>query len=77
MSQHFDDFRREAETRVAALTEEADAGALDAAIDLLYLLVAQQNFGRSTTTLAASASAVAPHRRSSRSRRAQPKEQQA
>jgi len=35
MSQHFDDFRREAETRIAALTEEADAGALDAAIDLL------------------------------------------
>jgi DNA-binding MurR/RpiR family transcriptional regulator len=46
-------------------------------LDLLYLLVAQQNFGRSTTTLAASASAVAPHRRSARSRRAQPKEQQA
>jgi uncharacterized phosphosugar-binding protein len=35
MSQHFDDFRREAETRLAALTEEADAGALDPAIDLL------------------------------------------
>lgn len=46
-------------------------------LDLLYLLVAQQNFGRSTTTLAASAAAVAPHRRSSRGRRAQPKEQQA
>jgi len=35
MSQQFDDFRREAETRLAALTEEADAGALDPAIDLL------------------------------------------
>jgi len=35
MSQLFDDFRREAETRIAALTEEADAGALDPAIDLL------------------------------------------
>jgi DNA-binding MurR/RpiR family transcriptional regulator len=34
------------------------------AIDLLYLIVAQQNFGRTTTTLAASAAAVAPHRRS-------------
>jgi DNA-binding MurR/RpiR family transcriptional regulator len=33
------------------------------AIDLLYLLVAQQNFARTTTTLAASAAAVAPHRR--------------
>lgn len=38
-------------------------------LDLLYLLVAQQNFGRTTTTLAASALAVAPHRRSMRSRR--------
>jgi DNA-binding MurR/RpiR family transcriptional regulator len=33
------------------------------AIDLLYLLVAQQNFARTTTKLAASAAAVAPHRR--------------
>lgn len=33
------------------------------AIDLLYLVVAQQNFARTTTTLAASAAAVAPHRR--------------
>ncbi|MDQ2782372.1 MAG: MurR/RpiR family transcriptional regulator, partial [Actinomycetota bacterium] len=33
------------------------------AIDLLYLIVAQQNFARTTTTLAASAAAVAPHRR--------------
>lgn len=31
----FDDLRREAETRIAALTAEADAGALDPAIDLL------------------------------------------
>jgi uncharacterized phosphosugar-binding protein len=31
----FDDFRREADTRIAALTAEADAGALDPAIDLL------------------------------------------
>jgi DNA-binding MurR/RpiR family transcriptional regulator len=38
-------------------------------LDLLYLLVAQQNFGRTTTTLAASALAVAPHRRTARSRR--------
>ena len=38
-------------------------------LDLLYLLVAQQNFGRTTTTLAASALAVAPHRRSLRARR--------
>ncbi|MEO8828970.1 MAG: MurR/RpiR family transcriptional regulator [Lapillicoccus sp.] len=35
------------------------------AIDLLYLIVAQQNFARTTTTLAASAAAVAPHRRAS------------
>jgi DNA-binding MurR/RpiR family transcriptional regulator len=33
------------------------------AIDLLYLVVAQQNFARTATTLAASAAAVAPHRR--------------
>ena len=33
------------------------------AIDLLYLVVAQQNFTRTATTLAASAAAVAPHRR--------------
>ncbi len=33
-------------------------------VDLLYLLVAQVNFDRSSTKLAASASAVAPHRRS-------------
>lgn len=32
-------------------------------LDLLYLLVAQQNFGRTATMLAASAIAVAPHRR--------------
>lgn len=38
-------------------------------LDLIYLLVAQQNFGRTTTTLAASAVAVAPHRRSARVRR--------
>jgi DNA-binding MurR/RpiR family transcriptional regulator len=38
-------------------------------LDLLYLLVAQQNFGRTTTTLAASALAVTPHRRSARTRR--------
>jgi DNA-binding MurR/RpiR family transcriptional regulator len=38
-------------------------------LDLLYLLVAQQNFGRTTTTLAASALAVAPHRRAARGRR--------
>lgn len=31
-------------------------------IDLLYLLVAQQNYGRATASLAASALAVAPHR---------------
>lgn len=35
-------------------------------LDLLYLLVAQENFSRSTTKLAASAVAVAPHRRSYR-----------
>ena len=35
MSRLFDDFRHEAETRIAALTAEADAGALDPAIDLL------------------------------------------
>lgn len=38
-------------------------------LDLLYLLVAQQNFGRTTTNLAASALAVAPHRRTGRARR--------
>lgn len=38
-------------------------------LDLLYLLVAQQNFGRTTTTLAASALAVSPHRRPGRGRR--------
>jgi DNA-binding MurR/RpiR family transcriptional regulator len=38
-------------------------------LDLLYLLVAQRNFGRTTTTLAASALAVSPHRRSARGRR--------
>ena len=38
-------------------------------LDLLYLLIAQRNFGRTTTTLAASAVAVSPHRRSGRSRR--------
>ncbi|MEP7331946.1 MAG: MurR/RpiR family transcriptional regulator [Terracoccus sp.] len=32
-------------------------------LDLLYVLVAQQNFPRTTTKLAASAMAVAPHRR--------------
>lgn len=31
----YDDFRREAETRLAALTAEADAGALEPAIDIL------------------------------------------
>jgi uncharacterized phosphosugar-binding protein len=35
MTTHFDDFRREAETRIAALTADADAGAFDPAIDLL------------------------------------------
>jgi DNA-binding MurR/RpiR family transcriptional regulator len=39
------------------------------AIDLLYLLVAQQDFGRTTTKLAASAAAVAPHRRTLRASR--------
>jgi len=38
------------------------------AIDLLYLLVAQQDFSRTTTMLAASAAAVAPHRRTLRTR---------
>ena len=32
-------------------------------IDLLYLLVAQEDFSRTTSLLAASAPAVAPHRR--------------
>lgn len=43
-------------------------------LDLLYLLVAQENFTQSTTKLAASAVAVAPHRRSYRalSRSGQP-----
>lgn len=40
MTRLFDDFRREAETRIDALTAEADAGALDAAIDLLVESVA-------------------------------------
>jgi len=35
-------------------------------IDLLYLLVAQQDFPRTTSLLAASAAAVAPHRRAQR-----------
>lgn len=35
-------------------------------VDLLYLLVAQANFDRSSDKLAASASAVASHRRPSR-----------
>lgn len=39
-------------------------------IDLLYLLVAQQNYTRATTTLAATALAVSPHRRASRAVRA-------
>jgi hypothetical protein len=40
------------------------------ALDLLYLIVAQRNFARTATTLAASAAAVAPHRRApSRDRR--------
>jgi fructoselysine-6-P-deglycase FrlB-like protein len=38
-------------------------------LDLLYLLIAQQNFARTATMLAASAMAVAPHRRSSRASR--------
>ncbi|WP_370616536.1 MurR/RpiR family transcriptional regulator [Mumia sp. Pv 4-285] len=37
-------------------------------LDLLYLLIAQQDFARTTTKLAASAMAVLPHRRSVRSR---------
>jgi len=36
-------------------------------IDLLYLLAAQREFSRTTSLLAASAAAVAPHRRPSRS----------
>ncbi|MDJ0357144.1 MAG: MurR/RpiR family transcriptional regulator [Actinomycetota bacterium] len=36
-------------------------------LDLLYLLVAQLNFTQTTTKLASSAMAVAPHRRSTRS----------
>ncbi|WP_285728018.1 MurR/RpiR family transcriptional regulator [Psychromicrobium xiongbiense] len=40
------------------------------AIDLLYLLVAQENFARTTATLSASAVAVAPHRRPTRSQSA-------
>ncbi|MDD9348340.1 MurR/RpiR family transcriptional regulator [Mumia sp.] len=39
-------------------------------LDLIYLLVAQQDFARTTTKLAASAMAVLPHRRSIRSRAA-------
>jgi hypothetical protein len=35
-------------------------------LDLLYVLVAQQNFPRTTTKLAASAMAVLPHRRALR-----------
>ncbi len=35
MTRLFDDFLHEAQTRIAALTAEADAGALDPAIDLL------------------------------------------
>lgn len=35
MTHLFDDFRHEADARIAALTAEADAGALDPAIDLL------------------------------------------
>lgn len=38
-------------------------------IDLLYLLVAQLDFSRTTTMLAASAAAVSPHRRVQRTRR--------
>ncbi|GAA4194836.1 MurR/RpiR family transcriptional regulator [Gryllotalpicola kribbensis] len=37
-------------------------------IDLLYLLVAQQDFSRTTAMLAASAAAVAPHRRTLRTK---------
>lgn len=40
MTHLFDDFRAEAETRIAALTADADAGALDPAIDLLVNSVA-------------------------------------
>ncbi|GAB3803399.1 sugar isomerase domain-containing protein [Humibacter antri] len=40
MTRLFDDFRHEADTRIAALTAEADAGALDPAIDLLVEAVA-------------------------------------
>jgi DNA-binding MurR/RpiR family transcriptional regulator len=36
-------------------------------IDLLYLLAAQRDFSRTTSLLAASAAAVAPHRRPYRS----------
>ncbi|MVA74857.1 SIS domain-containing protein [Auraticoccus sp. F435] len=35
-------------------------------IDLLYLLIAQQNYSRATSTLAATALAVSPHRRAPR-----------
>jgi uncharacterized phosphosugar-binding protein len=35
MTRNFDDFRHEVDTRIAALTAEADAGALEPAIDLL------------------------------------------
>ncbi|MHA7986030.1 MurR/RpiR family transcriptional regulator [Rathayibacter sp. CAU 1779] len=45
-------------------------------LDLLYLLVAQQNFGRTTTTLAASALAVLPHRRTDRAHRLAGRESQ-
>lgn len=41
------------------------------AIDLLYLLIAQQDFSRTTALLAASAAAVGPHRRALRRRRAE------
>ena len=40
MTHLFDDFRREAATRIDALTAEADAGSLDAAVDLLVDAVA-------------------------------------
>jgi len=43
-------------------------------IDLLYLLVAQRDFSRTTSLLAASAAAVAPHRRPLRSTRRTTKE---
>lgn len=43
------------------------------ALDLLYLIVAQQNFARTATTLAASAAAVAPHRRAAASERRGPR----